>query len=649
VNKSLNYCRTFFGALLCKFIALFFVLSLARLLFFAYNYDFFADVPIAGVLRAFAIGLRVDMCLVAAVCAPTIAIYFLPIRRIGGAVTLANLLYFLGTAWAIIPNVFDAKYFPFTLRRLGGEIFDQWELFTEGGGVYWYAALLYWHLVLFALLLLYIAWLASFRIVPSADAGAGKFGLRNYLIFAVAVACTVIGVRGGIDGKPFNTTDLQSFLGCGKEHFIANNSSLNIIQTRRRRMRARFHFFADRDELHEIFNPIRGANNFGSLHGKFAGKNIVLIILESFTAQNIGFLDREYKDYAERAFTPFLDELLEKSLCFDGFANGTISVDGLTAIVESIPALSEASFIVSPFAANRINAPSRALRQLGYDSLFFYGGKKNSCHFDTIRTHAGIERYFCKYDFFDHYPKLISAGVDGVWGVHDEEFLQFVAEILGEVRRPFFAVVYTLSSHYPFTFPQKHSGHFPAGESPLQEVMGYTDFALKQFFEAVRKTDWYKDSLFILVADHTAQAIERYYQRSLGGYSIPLAIFIPDGEFCGRNDLVAQQIDIMPTILDLVGYDGQYFSFGHSLFDESAPRFAVSYKNGMYQLITGKYVLNFDGETTRSFHLRSDFLLENDLVQSPKYKEDMKNLETFLKAFLQEYCDSLRLNRMAVP
>jgi hypothetical protein len=644
-KKSSNCVQSSLGVLLRKVLLLFGLFSSARIVFLVYNRDFFADMAAADILRAFFVGLRVDWCLISLICAPTIVLYLVPIGRCKCIMSFANVWFFAVSSIALLLNIFDAKYFQFTFRRLGGEIFGQGELFAESFGVYWNALLLYWHLVLCAMIFVYCAWLISFKIVPSVTGGENVC-VKNCLVFIAATALVVLGIRGGFQNKPFKTTHLPLSLGVGKPWFLANNSCLNIIHTERKAPLPNFQFFLDRGELDHVFNPIRRRGSSSELHGAFAGKNVVVLILESFTAQNIGFLDREYKNHSGQTFTPFLDALLARSLCFDGFANGTISIDGLTAILESIPALFESSFITSAFSYNRSKAPLEVMRRMGYNTLFFYGGKKNSCNFDSGRVHAGVEKYLSRYDFFKRHPDLTRADVSGVWGVHDEEFLQFVSEILSETKSPFFATVFTLSSHYPFECPKKYEGQFPAGKHPLQEITAYTDFALRRFFEAAQQTDWYGDTIFVLVADHTACAIERYYQTALGGYSIPLAIFDPSGKFCGKSDLVAQQIDIMPTILDLAGCDETYFAFGHSLFDENAPRFAVSYKNGTYQIITDKYVLQFDGENTIGFYLRSDFLLANNLAQSTEYEEDIKCIATLLKALLQQYSYSLRMNKM---
>lgn len=647
MNGSLNCYRGNLGPLLRKIFWLLVLFFLIRVLFIIYNYHFFSDVAWRDTLHAFTLGLRVDGCLTSLICLPMVILYLLPINRFRFVIFCADLWFFAASTLAILVNIFDIKYFPFTMRRLGGEIFSQGELFREGLGIYWGALRLYWHLILCALILVSFAWVISFKITAKhAAVEKVRGGMGSHLIFFLALALTIVGIRGGFQGLPLKTTHLPTLLGSGKTQFIANNSCLNVIQTRKKTAIPSFQFFPSEAELEKKFNPMRGSKNFGTMHGKFAGKNVVVLILESFTAQNIGFLDREYKNQPGRTFTPFLDELLAKSLCFDGFSNGLTSIDGFTSVAMGIPPLLGGPFVKGAFTFNKIESLPKIAGKMGYATLFLYGGKKNSCNFDSVRVYAGIEKYIFKRDFFRRYPHMKGTEVSNEWGVDDEEWLQFVAECLSETRSPFCAIIFTLSSHYPFKIPKKHGGKFPAGEHPLQEVTAYSDFALRRFFESAQRTDWYKDTIFVLVADHTSSPTERYYQKSLGGYSIPLAIFDPSGTLSGKSELVAQQIDIMPTILDLIGYDGQFFSFGCSLFEKDGPRFAVSYKNGLYQIITDKYVLQFDGKITIGFYLRSDFLLDHNLVHSFEYEEDRKCTESFLKAFLQQYSHSLRMNRM---
>jgi phosphoglycerol transferase MdoB-like AlkP superfamily enzyme len=236
------------------------------------------------------------------------------------------------------------------------------------------------------------------------------------------------------------------------------------------------------------------------------------------------------------------------------------------------------------------------------------------------------------------------------WGVYDEEFFQFVAKKINGIREPFLSILFTLSSHHPYLYPERLHGQFPKGRGsePWEELIAYTDYSLGKFFETAEKMDWYKDTIFILVADHIAGPQQRYYKNSLGGHSIPLIFFDPSGKLVGKSDEVAQQIDIMPSVLDLLGVEHNYFSFGSSLFDGNAPRFAISYENGIYQLITKNFVFKFDGKDATALYARSDFLLEKNLIDDASYAVELEELGDFMKAFLQQYSESIRNNNMVL-
>jgi phosphoglycerol transferase MdoB-like AlkP superfamily enzyme len=369
---------------------------------------------------------------------------------------------------------------------------------------------------------------------------------------------------------------------------------------------------------------------------------VFVIILESFSAEYVGALDKQFKKPSKSHFTPFLDSLIGKSYVFDGFANGMTSIDGLTSILLGVPRMFDSSYIVSAYAENAVNSLASILKKSGYTTLFFYGGRSNSCNFDSLRSKAQVDEYYCMYDYDG--PSSDASG----WGVYDGEFFQFVARKVNGTKSPFLAVLFTLSSHHPYIYPQRLHGQFPKGSGPLQELIAYTDYSLEKFFETAEKMDWYKDTIFVLVADHTANATQEYYKNSLGRYSIPLMFFDPNGELVGKSDEVAQQVDIMPSILDLVGSEHVYFSFGNSLFDGDAPRFAVSHEGGISQVITKDFLCRFDGKEVTALYKRSDFLLEKNLVNDSTYSEKKLELMEFLKIFLQWYSCSILDNEMEV-
>ncbi|MBK7110235.1 MAG: sulfatase-like hydrolase/transferase [Bacteroidetes bacterium] len=137
---------------------------------------------------------------------------------------------------------------------------------------------------------------------------------------------------------------------------------------------------------------------------------------------------------------------------------------------------------------------------------------------------------------------------------------------------PFYSEIFTISSHHPFTIPHQYAGRFPKGEIPMMATVAYTDYALQQFFEEAKKQPWYNNTLFILTADHPGPPNPGsfFYQNQIGAHATWLLLYKPNGQFKGTSDMVVQQSDIMPTVLDYIGYTGKYTAFGNSVFDSLA-------------------------------------------------------------------------------
>ena len=159
---------------------------------------------------------------------------------------------------------------------------------------------------------------------------------------------------------------------------------------------------------------------------------------------------------------------------------------------------------------------------------------------------------------------------------------------------------------------------------------------------------WYKNTLFVLTADHTAKAEKPYYKGKVGMYAIPLVFYMPtDPFFRGIDSGIAQQADIMPSVLDYLNYHKPFVAFGRSVFDTSGPAYSVSYLNGIYQIIINNYALCFDGQHYVSlFDFGKDAACQYNIL--PNNPELADSLGMFLKAVVQEYNYSL-LNNKLVP
>ncbi|MBK6988266.1 MAG: sulfatase-like hydrolase/transferase [Bacteroidetes bacterium] len=111
---------------------------------------------------------------------------------------------------------------------------------------------------------------------------------------------------------------------------------------------------------------------------------------------------------------------------------------------------------------------------------------------------------------------------DGSWGIYDEPFLKRTTEELTKIDNPFFATIFTLSSHHPYEIPKKYESTFEKGTLPIHKSIRYADHSLKIFFEQASTLPWFKNTLFVITADHTATSDSPYYQNRQGMYSIPL-------------------------------------------------------------------------------------------------------------------------------
>src|SRR5690606_3958178 len=265
-----------------------------------------------------------------------------------------------------------------------------------------------------------------------------------------------------------------------------------------------------------------------------------------------------------------------------------------------------------------------------YQTFFFHGGANGTMGFDAYSRMAGIEHYYGLSEYpnaKDHY--------DGNWGIFDEEYLQYVNKELSKVDDLFFSGVFTLSSHHPYTIPKKYEGHFNKGSLNIHESVSYADLALRKYFQAAKQQKYYENTLFVLVADHTAQTEVPYYQGRTGMYRVPL-VFHHSDKLKGVDSTVSQQSDIFPSVLDYLNIPANFLCFGNSVFDKNAAHFAVNYLSGVYQYIEGDYALLFDGEEVRFlYNYKEDPHQQNNLMAEKKELR-IKMLKR-LKAIIQQY------------
>jgi phosphoglycerol transferase MdoB-like AlkP superfamily enzyme len=367
-----------------------------------------------------------------------------------------------------------------------------------------------------------------------------------------------------------------------------------------------------------------------------APRNVVVLLMESLGREHIGVR------------TPFLDSLIKKSEYFpNSFSNGRRSNEGLVSIYASLPMLMDDPFMHSVYAGNKFNGLPKYLTNLGYETFFLNGSPKNLLAWTEFLNATGNANYISR----ENYKKKDHD--DGRWGIYDHYFLPWTVKQL-PTDKLFFSVIFSLSSHHPFLVPIELKDNFSETDPYLKSIQ-YADYALKLFFDEAKTKKWFKNTIFIITADHTLGANNKepkqgidlpYFKSRVGLYATPFIVYDPMNEVSQTNSKLVSQVDIMPTVLDLAGYKGRYFSFGESIFAEKQDRFIYHFVNNHYSVMNEKHILLFDGAKTLGLF---DHVLDPSMKHDLVYKDPTLRLklENALKAYLQTYLDGLKKNRLS--
>jgi len=617
------FWRRFFGAWLIAFLSL----SLTRLVFYT-NLQTYFEGNISDLFDAFLFGLRFDAVSIAYLLGPFFIA--LPFIRKGISEQIAK-LYFIGMLAVInLLNCIDAEFFKFTARRSTDDLFEYVFLSEDALNLAPELLTHFWHLLLVWILIIGFCWWL-YKKVFTTQRGNTRILISILNLIPTAIFL-ILGARGGIQPIPLTIIDAGRTEN-QELNSVVLNTSFTILKTIGKPELAKFEFNeTKRFPLDPIihFTP-------DSAERKLKNHNVVIIIMESFGSEYIGFLNG-----LENGYTPFLDSLCGKSLVFThAFANGMRSIEGIPAVVASIPTLMYEPYSTSRYANNGFSSLANLLGKQGYYSAFMHGGNTNSMNFESFARQAGFEDFIDRNDYpfpDQHY--------DGTWGIPDHYFLNHCVKRFSGFQQPFVSTIFTLSSHHPYTIPKQYQNTFPKGTLAIHESIGYADEALRQFFEKATQTNWYDSTLFVITSDHTSLSNNPQFRTKLGSLQIPIILFHPNNNSLrGINHRIMQQTDIMPTILDLLGYEKPFFSFGVSVFDDNVPHAAVAFRYDQFQVIKEDIFLCFDGENTTFVHnLTNDSLLQHNLLGQKN--ATVTNTELYLKKFLNNYSTALIDNRM---
>lgn len=537
-------------------------------LYFLYP-DYFVEIPMLSLMNTFIHGVRFDLSITTIVYALvfliTIALVWFGLARRLSSYLLWIAYGLISTTWLLY--ISSVVYFGEVHRHISTELLyvtqDIGFIFAliSSGRILW---------LLFGIALLIITALLWKKLIINRAIKTPEIkGWKNKAAFSlVGIFLAILFVRGMVlDGKTISIADAYA-LGNERQANLAMNGAFSIVHNTRRASKNKGEVkYYGWEEFKELRNKVDLApfqRVIPAFETESKQKNIVFVLLESWSANYIDALaGTEYNA------TPFMDGIIKKSKVWPNtFSAGQRSIEGVQAILASIPLLEGRQTLGWGLEQNRMTSLAKEANSVGYHTVMMQTSSRRSFHMDAIASLVGFSEYYAMEDFpmLREYPVGMP---DFGW---DYEGLMYLSDYLHSLNgdSPFFAFFFTGSSHEPFPDAGSEFHIYPHGEDDIKSYLNtlyYSDWSLKQFMKSMEKHPGYNDTVFIFMADHVLKAAT---EDKVESFKIPLFIYSPSGDIAPSTDKsFATQYDLAPTLASLMSIDKSISTFGRSLLTES--------------------------------------------------------------------------------
>ncbi len=628
-----------------RIILLYLLYIICRFIFYFYNKELFGPIPLSEWSTIFRGAFVFDSASIFYINLPFILFSLIPFyfreKKLWQIFTC--FFYLLPNALGLLLNIADTFYYPFKLARIASDDFHYFGEENIGNLMgsflqdYWWGVLVW----LFMVFILYRVGCRFIRLLPGERFILSRplFYIFQWFLFLFTGGFAIFAIRGFTLSKasfPLTVSDATLFVKPAYSSLILSNPFC-LIRTIHKQVPILSYF--PEQEAAAIYSPIHAPAD--SIKINLGRPNIMLLVLESFGSAHFKSLSDQWGD--KPSCTPFLDSLFNHGLLFThAYQSGKRSIDALPAIWASIPSFRE-DFMALPQSVGSYHALPSILKEGGYHTAFFHGATRSSMSFVAFGQMAGVEHFVSREDYESENG---SNDFDGKWGIWDHKFFPFVAQELSELPEPFFATLFTLSSHHPFALPSGMENDFydnPKAE--IEKTIAYSDRCLRDFFKQIETEPWYHNTLFIITADHGSGADNSKYVSSPYSHAVPIFYYMPGDTILPvkKDSTLTAHVDIMPTVLGFLAYPHSFFSFGEDVINGSQEnRFVVDYMDGLYGMITDSLLYQFDGEQLIGiFDYRSDYEKRNDLRMQISKEEQAERVNQ-LKGYLQQYYQAIK-------
>jgi len=409
-----------------------------------------------------------------------------------------------------------------------------------------------------------------------------RFRLPVLLFLLILWGALIIPIRGGFGVAPINAGTVYF----SKKMFL-NHAAINVIwnvgtTAFTQKPVTNPYEFGELSVATSIVDSLTVKKGFPIKVLNNSRPDIMIIVLESFSGYLIGPLG------GDSLVTPNFNRYVREGVLFSEFySSGTRTDKAMPAILNGYPAQPAQSIIKEPKKSQSLPGIVKVLIENGYHSSFWYGGEINFANFNSFVIGSGFNEIITKNNFDP-------AFYNSKWGVHDDVLFETLKDSMRSVTEPFLKVILTLSSHEPFDVPMEPVFTGSGDVIKYKNSVFYTDRTLGSFLDYAKETDWWKNTLVIMVADHGAKIYNEMTNFELDVFKIPMLWVGGAVSKKGlRIEKLGSQVDIPTTLLNQLDIKGN-FPFGKDLLSDKSKSFAFYTYNEGFGFITDSSVTCFD-------------------------------------------------------
>lgn len=648
-------------SLLWNLLLVYIAYTVCRITFLIVNAKLYSGMELSHVMDLLTAGLVFDSSAICYTNSPIILLFLFPLhfKEREGYYKVARWVYVVLNSICVIANLCDVVYFPFTGKRTTVSVLQEFsnEGTAQMANIFYEHTLSNWYLLLIGLALMIMFYFGFKSGATKKEKLVPYYATQIVSLCALGYLCFGL-MRGGFgtSTRPITISNANQYVDSPAEAGAVLNTPFSIIRTIGKKpfIVPEYMTIAEAESL---YSPVHKLQPDSLL--PLANRNVVVIIMESFSKQHIGFYNITHNENGPKGdkitFTPYLDQFIADScLTFRySYANGRKSIEGMPSVLSSIPNFVE-PFFLTPAAMNNISGLARELSEnCGYTSAFFHGAPNGSMGFEAFARSSGFQKYYGLNEYCKDKKYHGMDDFDGTWAIWDEEFLQFYCDRMNEMKQPFITSVFTATSHSPYDLPERYVGKYRKGKDPSQELVMYSDNALHQFFESAKKQPWFKNTIFVITADHTSANVDPYYVSTTGCYCVPIVFYAPGSNILRGYDeeTIVEQIDIMPTLFGMLGYKKAYIGFGQDIFHtKKEDKFAIHWlpESNMYEFVKGDYSMRFDGQKLQAVYQYKTDLLQEDNLLNKIPKDSIDKSEKIMKSLIQQYMTRMNSNKLVI-